>query len=129
MFKFIAHTQGWRLILFPLESTVSKRDVIGGSVTVESDGVITIHTGTMYGPVDVAIEMYEQPPSGSIDDWDDVVEVSARATDTGPVGLVGMFSEGEDSDGEDPDAVTVRLGVCWLFAAESVVGLGASVPG
>lgn len=93
MHKQVVQTENWRLCLTPMAAPSLADTVLGGTVSVDSAGGMTVHTGAMYGPVDVTIEHLDHAPESSAEDWEDVVELSALATEDEPVTLVGMFSE------------------------------------
>lgn len=93
MQRQVVQTENWRLCLNPMTAPSLVDTVLGGTVSVDSAGGVTVHTGAMYGPVDVTVEHLDHAPENSAEDWEDVVELSALATEDEPVTLVGMFSE------------------------------------
>ncbi|WP_240372475.1 hypothetical protein [Brevibacterium zhoupengii] len=93
MHRQVVQTEHWRLCIIPMTAPSLADAVMGGTVSVDSAGGVTVHTGAMYGPVEVTIEHLDHAPENSAEDWEDVVELSALATEDEPVTLVGMFSE------------------------------------
>jgi hypothetical protein len=49
-------------------------------------GAAVVVTGTPFGPVAVAVEIYDCPPELNLDDWDEVIEVSLYSF-SGQIGL------------------------------------------
>ncbi|MCD1286049.1 MULTISPECIES: hypothetical protein [unclassified Brevibacterium] len=77
----------------PMSAPSLADSMLGGTVSVDSEGALTVHTGVMYGPVDVSVELIERGPIKPAEHWDDVVELSAQATNDEPVKLIGLFSD------------------------------------
>lgn len=107
MYRKIAQAEHWRLLLNPMTAPAISDTELGGTVSVDGAGGLSIHTGVMYGPVDVAVELLDEPTEYSGADWDDVVELSAQANESEPVSLVGIFSEADEV--EKPDDGTPAL--------------------
>jgi hypothetical protein len=78
------------------------RDVIddGGALSWRSNGLVDVHRvglatvacGVHTGYVSVRVELYDDEPSESVGEWDDVVEVSLTAP-RGQLRVVGLMSE------------------------------------
>ena len=47
MYKQVAQTENWRLDLLPLVATDTSDTVLGGTVSIDDEGGIALHTGAM----------------------------------------------------------------------------------
>ncbi|MEV6871669.1 hypothetical protein [Amycolatopsis sp. NPDC051128] len=66
-----------------------------GLVDVHRTGLATVACGTHTGYVSVRVELYDDEPSVSVSEWDDVVEVSLAAP-RGQLRIVGLMSDVSD---------------------------------
>lgn len=110
MYKQVAQTENWRLDLLPLVATDTPDTVLGGTVSIDDEGGIALHTGAMYGPVDAAFEVLGSVPDGPAQEWEDVVELSVRAAEAAPLILIGIFSDGGEADEPGTDADMLESG-------------------
>lgn len=110
MYTQAAQTENWRLRLVPMAASSTAETLLGGTVSVDGEGTLTMHTGAMYGPVNVTFELLDQAPGNTTGDWEDIVELSARATEAEPLALIGIFSDSVDADEPDDGAVALENG-------------------
>ncbi len=110
MYKQVAQTENWRLDLLPLVATDTSDTVLGGTVSIGDEGGIGLHTGAMYGPVDAVFEVLDHTPEGPAQEWEDIVEFSARAAEAAPLKLIGIFSDSGEADEPAPDAEMLESG-------------------
>lgn len=110
MRKQVAQTENWRLDLIPLVATDTSDTVLGGTVSIDDEAGIALHTGAMYGPVDAAFEVLDHTPEGQAQEWEDIVEFSARAAAAAPLMLIGIFSDGGEADEPGTDADMLESG-------------------
>lgn len=110
MYTQVVQTENWRLRLIPLVASSIAETVLGGTVSPDGEGTLTLHTGAMYGPVSASFELLDQSPGESAGAWEDVVELGARATDSEPLALVGIFSDSVEVDENDTGAAVLEGG-------------------
>lgn len=110
MYTQVAQTENWRLRLVPMAACSVAETVLGGTVSVDREGGLALHTGAMYGPVSATFELLDQAPGNSLDEWEDIVELSARMTEAEPLTLIGIFSDSDDVDEHDIGAVALEAG-------------------
>lgn len=113
MFEQTVQTEHWRLRLIPMEAPALAETVLGGTVSVASDGELTLHTGAMYGPVDAAFDVLDGLPGDPAAEWEDVVELSVNATGSEPIALIGIFDDNVDVDGSGSSGPSLESGKCY----------------
>lgn len=97
----------------PLEALSLAESELGGTVSVDRGGALTLHTGAMYGPVDAVFDLLDrapETPNAENTEWEDIVELSVEAAEPEPLILVGIFNDGADADDNGADGLSLESG-------------------
>ncbi|MCW4463917.1 hypothetical protein OK351_00105 [Glutamicibacter sp. MNS18] len=99
--SYIGNIEYQRLYFEGVAASQEVATTVGGLVTIDDEGFLSVNVATMYGPISVEVQVIDKSP-GSLDpSWADVTEVSATKVE----GIVARLVNGSGDELQQPEVI------------------------